>query len=104
MRIPATARRGHATVRYRGGLLMTADVPDASQVRVEIVIPVYNEEHVLRQSIETLRSYLLHYFPYQWQITVADNASTDGTWQLAQQLGAEDGRVHALHLDQKGRG
>jgi glycosyltransferase involved in cell wall biosynthesis len=83
---------------------MTADVPDASQVSVEIVIPVYNEEHVLRQSIETLRAYLIHYFPYQWQITVADNASTDGTWRLAQQLGAEDGRVHALHLDQKGRG
>ncbi len=83
---------------------MTADVRDASQVRVEIIIPVYNEEHVLRQSIETLRSYLLRYFPYQWQITVADNASTDGTWELAQTLKAEYPGVHALHLDQKGRG
>jgi glycosyltransferase involved in cell wall biosynthesis len=83
---------------------MTADVPDASQVRVEIVIPVYNEEHVLRQSIETLRSYLLHYFPYQWQITVADNASTDRTWKLAECLKAEYDGVHAVHLDQKGRG
>jgi glycosyltransferase involved in cell wall biosynthesis len=83
---------------------MAADVRDASQVRVEIVIPVYNEEHVLRQSVETLRSYLVRYFPYQWQITVADNASTDGTWQLAEQLAAECDRVHALHLDQKGRG
>lgn len=83
---------------------MTADVRNASQVSVEIVIPVYNEEHVLRQSVETLRDYLLHYFPYRWQITIADNASTDGTWKLAQQLGAEDARVHPLHLDQKGRG
>lgn len=83
---------------------MTADVRDASQVSVEIVIPVYNEEHVLRQSVETLRSYLLRYFPYHWQITVADNASTDGTWKLAQQLSAEYDGVHGLHLDQKGRG
>ncbi len=83
---------------------MAADVRDASLVRVEIVIPVYNEEHVLRQSVETLRSYLVRYFPYQWQITVADNASTDGTWKLAEQLSAECAGVHALHLDQKGRG
>ena len=83
---------------------MAADVRDASQVRVEIVIPVYNEEHVLRQSVETLRSYLVRYFPYQWQITVADNASTDGTWGLAEELAAECDRVHALHLDRKGRG
>lgn len=83
---------------------MTADVRDASQVCVEIVIPVYNEERILRQSVETLRSYLLRYFPYQWRITVADNASTDGTWKLARHLSAEYEGVHALHLDQKGRG
>ena len=83
---------------------MTAEVRDASQVRVEIVIPVYNEERVLRQSVETLRAYLMRYFPYRWQITVADNASTDGTWNLAQTLMAEYEGVHALHLDQKGRG
>lgn len=83
---------------------MTADVRDASQVRVEIVIPVYNEERVLRQSIETLRTYLLHYFPYQWQVTVADNASIDGTWKLAQTLSNEYEHICALHLDQKGRG
>ena len=83
---------------------MTAEVRDASQVRVEIVIPVYNEERVLRQSVETLRAYLIRYFPYRWQITIADNASTDQTWARAEALAAEYEGVRALHLDQKGRG
>lgn len=83
---------------------MAAEVRDPSQVTVEIVIPVYNEEKALRKSVETLRAYLLRSFPFRWRITVADNASTDGTWAIAQTLEREYDHVHALHLDRKGRG
>jgi putative flippase GtrA len=37
-------------------------------------------------------------------ITVADNASTDATWIIAQRLAAELDGVRAVHLDGKGRG
>src|SRR4051812_23435990 len=83
---------------------MAAEVRDASQVSVEIVIPVYNEEKALRRSVETLRAYLLRYFPYQWRITIADNASIDRTLAIAQELEREYPNVKALHLEQKGRG
>ncbi len=83
---------------------MSTEVRDASQVSVEIVIPVYNEEKALRRSIETLRAYLLRYFPYQWRITIADNASIDRTLEIAKELAREYPHVKALHLDQKGRG
>ncbi len=83
---------------------MAAEVQDPSQVTVEIVIPVYNEEKALRKSVETLRAYLMRSFPFRWRITVADNASTDTTWEIAQTLEREYDNVHALHLDQKGRG
>ena len=73
-------------------------------VLVEIVIPVYNEQEALERSVNNLRSYLKEYFPYRWRITIADNASTDRTWQIAQRLEQDYPDVKALHLDQKGRG
>jgi glycosyltransferase involved in cell wall biosynthesis len=73
-------------------------------VLVEIVIPVYNEQEVLEKSVTTLRNYLLDHFPYRWRITVADNASIDRTWEIAERLQATYPDVKALHLDQKGRG
>ncbi|MFC1413851.1 glycosyltransferase [Streptacidiphilus sp. N1-12] len=71
---------------------------------VEIVVPVYNEERVLAASVRRLHAYLLATFPYRFTITVADNASTDATWQVASELSAELPGVRAVHLDQKGRG
>ncbi|MEV5572264.1 bifunctional glycosyltransferase family 2/GtrA family protein [Spirillospora sp. NPDC052269] len=71
---------------------------------VEVVIPVFNEERVLSASVRRLHAYLSDTFPYAWRITVADNASTDGTWPLAEELTAELPRVRAVHLDLKGRG
>ncbi|MFF4500783.1 glycosyltransferase [Streptomyces sp. NPDC001401] len=44
---------------------------------VEIVVPVYNEAHVLADSIGGLHAYLEESFPFR--ITIADNTSTDGT-------------------------
>lgn len=71
---------------------------------VDIVIPVYNEEHVLAQSIETLRGFLAQHPEHAWRIVVADNASTDGTLRLAEKLSDEHAEVSCLHLPQKGRG
>ncbi len=71
---------------------------------VDAVIPVYNEEHVLAKSIGTLHGFLTEHLPYDWRILVADNASTDRTLQVAQQLKEQYGRVDFIHLDQKGRG
>jgi putative flippase GtrA len=71
---------------------------------VDIVIPVYNEAMVLADSINTLRTYLHDHFPFTWRITIADNASTDNTWQVATTMALTLDGVRAIHLDQKGRG
>jgi glycosyltransferase involved in cell wall biosynthesis len=73
------------------------------RVLVEIVVPVHNEEATLARNVTALCAYLDASFPYRWRVTVADNASTDHTLQIAEDL-ALDGRVHVLHLDRKGRG
>ena len=71
---------------------------------VDIVIPVYNEEHVLADSLAALRKFLAQGFPHQYRIVVADNASTDGTLAVAQRLARKHRDVASLHIPQKGRG
>ncbi len=73
------------------------------QVSVEVVVPVYNEQDALPESIPALCAYLETYFPYRWSVVIADNASTDETLAIARRLAA-DPRVSVLHLDEKGRG
>jgi putative flippase GtrA len=71
---------------------------------LDIVVPVYDEEADLERSVRRLHRYLVGHFPYQARITIADNASTDRTWEIATRLAAELPMVRALHLDRKGRG
>ena len=73
-------------------------------IDVEIVVPVFNEEIDLEPSVRRLDAYLTQDFPFRTLITIADNASTDGTWLAATTLASELDRVRAVHLDAKGRG
>jgi glycosyltransferase involved in cell wall biosynthesis len=89
-----------------GGQLhaVATDLEPADAPLVEIVVPVYNEQIVLEQSIRRLHAYLNEGFPFTWRITIADNASTDDTLAIAQRLADELPRVEVVHLAQKGRG
>jgi len=72
---------------------------------VDLVIPCYNEEHVLAGSVERTLAFLDQHPEHQWRIVVADNASTDRTLEVARDLqDTHPGRVVALHIPRKGRG
>jgi glycosyltransferase involved in cell wall biosynthesis len=73
-------------------------------VKVDVVIPVYNEERKLERCAHTLRQHLSRHPHYDWRIVIADNASVDRTWAIAQELSKRFADVACLHLDQKGRG
>tara|TARA_B100000315_G_C14493783_1_gene548908 strand:+ start:367 stop:1131 length:765 start_codon:yes stop_codon:yes gene_type:complete len=73
-------------------------------IKIDIVIPVYNEQHVLEKSINELRNYLQEYFNYQWKIIIANNASTDMTLQKAQELSLKYSDVSYIDIGRKGRG
>jgi len=68
------------------------------------VIPVYNEEADLDRCVRRLHAHLTGTFPYRFRITVADNASIDGTLAIATRLAAELPGVAVRHLTEKGRG
>jgi len=56
------------------------------QESVEAVVPVYNEEAALPETIPALCAYLETYFPYRWSVVIVDNASTDNTLVVAREL------------------
>jgi hypothetical protein len=81
----------------------TAHKPIAATT-VDVVIPVYNEADDLEANIRVLHKYLAERFPFRARITIADNASTDDSLQIATDLARELFDVSVVHLDQKGRG
>ena len=76
---------------------------ELTNLDLDLVIPVYNEERDLAPCIERLVAHLTR-LPLTVRITIADNASTDTTWAVAQELADCYPQVEAVHLDQKGRG
>ncbi|TAK27116.1 MAG: glycosyltransferase family 2 protein [Chloroflexota bacterium] len=72
--------------------------------RVDVVIPVYNEEAALEKSILALREFLQKNCPIEWTVVVANNASTDSTIEIAKRLAERFQDVRYVHLDVKGRG
>ena len=77
--------------------------PTTSPV-LDVVVPVYNEEHALGPCVRRLHDHLVATFPYPFRITVADNASTDSTPQVAAALVRELPGVTLVRMDAKGRG
>jgi putative flippase GtrA len=71
---------------------------------LDVVIPVFNEETDLERCVVRLHEHLTHTFPYGFRITVADNASTDRTPEIAARLEAGIAEVRACRLEEKGRG
>ena len=71
---------------------------------LDVTIPVYNEERDLEECLRRLHAYLRGTFPHSFRITVADNASTDGTLKAAERVSRELREVTVVHLEEKGRG
>jgi putative flippase GtrA len=71
---------------------------------LDVVVPVHNEERDLELCVRRLHAHLDAHFPYRFQITIADNASIDDTWDVAERLVGELPGVRAVRLAQKGRG
>jgi putative flippase GtrA len=104
--------RSESATSLRDGIDRRLEAPTAVELKaalppapaLDVVIPVYNEEHDLEPSVRRLRAYLDERFPFSARITIADNASTDATWPIARRLARVVPGVRALHLARKGRG
>jgi glycosyltransferase involved in cell wall biosynthesis len=68
---------------------------------VDIVVPVRDEERILAFSVRRLAAYLRDHFPYTARITIAENGSSDATWEIAQALAAELEGVRAIRAGRR---
>ncbi len=79
----------------------------AAPKKVLFVLPIYNEEVQLADSVKKLMTVADSLDPakYSYQIAVGDNASTDSSPAIAKALSEEfPGKVRHIRLEQKGRG
>jgi putative flippase GtrA len=86
--------------------LSAQETPDTRMTApvLDVVVPVHNEEIDLEPSVRRLHAYLRAHFPYRFRITIADNASTDSTGEVAYRLATEIPGVERVRLGEKGRG
>ena len=76
-----------------------------NDIKIDIVIPAYNEERILEKNITRLIAFLKAGFTYKnFKVIIADNGSVDNTFGIAQRLAKRYGEVTCLHLSKKGRG
>ncbi|MCW2846795.1 MAG: sugar translocase [Marmoricola sp.] len=78
-------------------------VERATATVLDVVIPVFNEEVQLADSVERVVAHL-HTMPWSFRVTIADNASTDQTALIARRLSHTHPEVTVVHLAEKGRG
>jgi glycosyltransferase involved in cell wall biosynthesis len=62
---------------------------------ISVVIPMFNEAAYVRRSVEAARRVLERMG--EWEMVLVDDASTDGTGAIADELAAADPRVRVLH-------
>lgn len=76
--------------------------------RLEVVLPIHDEAEILHASVTTLHRAMTAMSRSgdlcTWRITIADNASTDSSVEIAASLAAQLPGVRVLRLPEKGRG
>src|SRR3954454_21553764 len=70
---------------------------------LDVVVPVHDEEADLEPCLRRLHAHLAE-LPWSFRITVAENASTDGTLAVAHRVAAELPGVEVRVLPEPGRG
>ena len=70
---------------------------------IEITLPAYNEEEILEKNIKILFSFLKN-VNFKYNITIADNGSTDKTVEIAKKLSKKYKALKVIHITKPGKG
>ena len=71
---------------------------------LDIVFPVFNESKILKESVETLHTFLSNKISIDWKIVIAENGSTDKTLEIAKFLSNKYSNVSVRSYEEPGRG
>ena len=73
-------------------------------MKVNITIPALDEEAKLSSSVRQLLEFLTAHCRFDSEVVIADNGSTDKTWEIAGALCLEHPGVRRVQFSQKGHG
>lgn len=75
-------------------------------MKIEFCLPIYNEEKILADSSRKLYDFLTEQnFPFDWQIVIVINGSSDSSPAIADSLSREfSGKISFQDIKQPGRG
>jgi glycosyltransferase involved in cell wall biosynthesis len=84
----------------------SADAPSSRQPmafhKLSVLMPVYNEYWTLREIVARV---LASPVALELELIVVDDCSTDGSWDVIQELAADDARIHPVrHPQNRGKG
>ncbi len=72
-------------------------------MKIEVALPVYNEEVCLEKNALKLFNFLKKLYK-DFKIVIVDNASTDRTPEIGKRLSEKNNKIRYIRLVQKGRG
>lgn len=76
-----------------------------SNKKISIVIPVYNEELILKNNILKVFEFAKNNLSnYDWQIIISDNNSSDRTSLIAKELAGAHPEIKYFFISEKGKG
>jgi dolichyl-phosphate beta-glucosyltransferase len=70
-------------------------------IYLSVIVPLHNEQARLEPCLEKL---IPHATRYNCEIILVDNGSTDDTWKMCKVAKSIYRPVHAIHLDERGKG
>jgi glycosyltransferase involved in cell wall biosynthesis len=76
---------------------------DDPPVFLSLIIPAHDEERRLPATFDRIREYLDRQ-PYRAEVLVVENASSDRTWEIANDAAARDSRFRVLREPIRGKG
>lgn len=77
-------------------------LPEALLQGVDLIIPAYNEETRLPETLERVVAYLRRQ-PYPWNVIVVDDGSDDRTLAIARGWQEQEARVQVIASDHRGK-
>jgi glycosyltransferase involved in cell wall biosynthesis len=78
---------------------VSADAPEGKKLKLSVVMPCFNERDTIEEILRRVRA-----APYDKEILVVDDGSTDGTRDLLRKLEPEYGLRLFFHEQNKGKG
>lgn len=68
---------------------------------VKVIAFGYDPAPELESFVRGLHRYRTEHLPHVWQLTIADNGSSDGTWPLAVSLANDLPSTRAVRIEQR---